>query len=342
MKSSKRASNAGASSRHFGASESTYCLRRHPGCGRRVGDLLAVLVGAGQRARRAVRARRAHERVGGDRRVGVADVRRAADVIDRGGDVERVGARRWRGRHPGRFVTPVRSTLNFGDVILASTGQDEGAPLAHPRVEMAALAVPGLGEPLRDGRRAEAFAQQRIDRRVELGATPAPGRSARRRLDDERDLAANGLCDRRGDVGRRAEQLLLVELASARARGRRAGPARRRRGRPSSRGYGAAPRTRPSCRRALRRTQRAAASRRAAESRRKRTAAGRTRTAPPRTRTRPARAAPRRARLPSRAAATRAEPGSLIPGVPASVTTATVSARARARISGVDVRALCS
>ena len=53
-------------------------------------DLLAVLVGAGQEEHVvAVQPLEPRHHVGRDRGVGVADMRRAVHVIDRGGDVER-------------------------------------------------------------------------------------------------------------------------------------------------------------------------------------------------------------------------------------------------------------
>src|ERR1019366_8200462 len=56
---------------------------------RRVGDRLAVLVGAGEKEDvLAALAHVAREHVGGDRRVRVAEVRLRVDVIDRSGDVE--------------------------------------------------------------------------------------------------------------------------------------------------------------------------------------------------------------------------------------------------------------
>ena len=60
-----------------------------PGVARRLLDLLAVLVGAGQEEHvEAVQPLEARHHVGRDRGVGVADMRRAVHVIDRRGDVE--------------------------------------------------------------------------------------------------------------------------------------------------------------------------------------------------------------------------------------------------------------
>ena len=61
---------------------------------RRLGHLEAMLVGAGQEEDVAARiALEARDRVGGDRLIGVADMRAAVGVGDRGGDVEGLGHR---------------------------------------------------------------------------------------------------------------------------------------------------------------------------------------------------------------------------------------------------------
>src|SRR5207245_4655119 len=59
-------------------------LGRHALLARRALDVLAVLVGAGQEERvLALQAAGARQRVGGDRRVGVAHVGHVVDVVDR-------------------------------------------------------------------------------------------------------------------------------------------------------------------------------------------------------------------------------------------------------------------
>ena len=71
---------------------STIGLRVQPGRARRLLDLLAVLVGAGQEENLvAVQPLEARHDVGRDRGVGVADMRRAVHVVDRRGDVEALG-----------------------------------------------------------------------------------------------------------------------------------------------------------------------------------------------------------------------------------------------------------
>ena len=62
--------------------------RRQVLLGRRLQHLDAVLVGAGEEEHvAAVEPGKARDRVGGDRLIGVADMRRAVRVGDRGGDV---------------------------------------------------------------------------------------------------------------------------------------------------------------------------------------------------------------------------------------------------------------
>ena len=71
---------------------------RRPSAARRLGHLQPMLVGAGLRSARrgpCARWKRAID-VGGDRLIGMADMRRAVGVADRGGDVEGVA----HGRRP--------------------------------------------------------------------------------------------------------------------------------------------------------------------------------------------------------------------------------------------------
>ena len=71
-----------------GTLRSTSCARRQLLLGRRLQHLDAVLVGAGEKKHVvAVEPHEAGDRVGGDRFVGVADMRRAVRIGDRGGDV---------------------------------------------------------------------------------------------------------------------------------------------------------------------------------------------------------------------------------------------------------------
>ena len=59
---------------------------------RRLGHLEAMLVGAGQEEDVAAREPlEARDRVGGDRLIGMADMRRPVRIADRGGDVEGFG-----------------------------------------------------------------------------------------------------------------------------------------------------------------------------------------------------------------------------------------------------------
>ena len=69
-------------------------VRRQPFLGAGLLDFLAVLVGAGEEIDVvAVEPHEAGDGVGGDRLIGVADMRRAVRVGDRGGDVEGLSCR---------------------------------------------------------------------------------------------------------------------------------------------------------------------------------------------------------------------------------------------------------
>ena len=69
-------------------------LRRQAGRRRRLLDLLAVLVGAGQEVDvAAVEPHEAGQHVAGERRVGVPDMRHVVHVVDRRGDVIGTAAR---------------------------------------------------------------------------------------------------------------------------------------------------------------------------------------------------------------------------------------------------------
>ena len=118
-------------------------LRRFAGRGRGIGDFLTVFVDAGQCVGGAEGARGAHQHVGGDRRVGVADVRIAADVVDRRGDE--------------KGAVHHRSRSRFGRAWTCA------APLAHAGVEMAAFAQALLGKHFRNRGRAQTLLDERAN-----------------------------------------------------------------------------------------------------------------------------------------------------------------------------------
>ena len=168
MKKSLLASSSGASALKRSAFLSASSCGATPERVRRVGDRLAVLVGARQEEHLlAALAVVARHHVGGDRRVGVPQVRRRVDVVDRGGHVEGHAAPRLLSR--GACAALARQ--------LAVELVGAAPPSASPR-------PPPPGAPARPPSTSSRSASSASSRDAALGAA---------RADHEHDLAARGV-----------------------------------------------------------------------------------------------------------------------------------------------------